>query len=123
MNAIIKMIRDARYFTKFVIVTRHQALLHHIERVIGINAHQIKHLEHASPEDVHNKHVLGILPLTLAAHAASVTDFPIEVSREDRGKEQAEPSYGDPCTYWVHNCDSDETPGIGTCCGGTPCIM
>jgi len=66
-----------------VIVTRHPALVELLaER--GING---RVLQHASAEDVQGKHVIGVLPLHLAALADRVTVPVLELRPEDRGRE------------------------------------
>jgi hypothetical protein len=46
-------------------------------------------VEHASADDVRGKHVIGVLPLHLAALADSVTEVPIRMTIEDRQAAQA----------------------------------
>ena len=66
-----------------IIVTRHPnlvALL--IER--GIVDEGIRVIEHAKPNDVRGKHVIGILPHHLSSLAASITEIPMRLTRDDR---------------------------------------
>jgi len=42
---------------------------------------------HATPDNVRGKHVIGVLPLGLAALAESVTEAQLELAPEDRGRE------------------------------------
>lgn len=66
-----------------IIVTRHPnlvALL--IER--GIVDETIRVIEHARPDEVRGKHVLGILPHHLSSLAASITEIPMRLTRDDR---------------------------------------
>jgi hypothetical protein len=62
-------------------------------------------LEHVLEHEVRGKHVIGVLPLRLAALAASVTELPLLLSSEDRGKElgidRLREVAGDPVTYKV----------------------
>ncbi len=44
-------------------------------------------ISHATVEDVQGKHVIGVLPLFLAAEAARVTVVPLRVPAEMRGVE------------------------------------
>lgn len=46
-----------------------------------------KVVAHATPEEIRGKHVIGVLPLHLAALAATVTEIPLALAPEDRGKE------------------------------------
>ena len=66
-----------------VIVTRHPALVA-LLRERGIEG---RVLTHASPEDVRGRHVVGVLPLHLAALADLVTVPVMELRPEDRGRE------------------------------------
>lgn len=69
-----------------VIVTRHAALVQLlIER--GLVAAQTPVIAHATADDVSGKHVIGVLPLSLAALAASVTEIPLALAPQDRGVE------------------------------------
>ena len=69
-----------------VVVTRHPALVELLRErsIIGEGARVI---EHASPEEIKGKHVIGVLPLALAALAESVTEIPLKLTPEMRGKE------------------------------------
>ena len=66
-----------------VIITRHQALVD-LLRERGITG---RVLAHATPEDVEGRHVIGVLPLHLAALAHRVTVPVLELRPEDRGRE------------------------------------
>lgn len=69
-----------------VIVTRHPALVEYLieKRYVTTGTPA---LTHCAPEDIKGKHVLGVLPLHLAAHAARVTEIPLSMPPEMRGKE------------------------------------
>ncbi len=69
-----------------IIVTRHQAFVNYLHE-IGLVQEDARVLEHAGIEDVHGQHVIGVLPLHLAVHAASVTIVPLDVPAELRGQE------------------------------------
>ena len=69
-----------------VVVTRHAALVD-LLRERGIIGAGARVLEHATPEDVRERHVIGVLPLNLAALATSVTEIPLALAPELRGKE------------------------------------
>jgi hypothetical protein len=101
MNIIDRIKSEGLNGAAFLIVTRHQALVAHIQSLLGAAASKVAVLDHATAEDVRGRHVLGVLPLALAACAASVTDFPLTTSRDQRGVEQDAPTYGDPVTYTV----------------------
>lgn len=66
-----------------LIITRHRALLTYL-RGMGIKAPAVSH---AKPENVRGKHICGVVPLSLAAHAASVTVVPLHIPAEMRGRE------------------------------------
>lgn len=68
------------------VVTRHPALVALlIER--GIISEGTKVISHATATDVAGCHVIGVLPLSLASLAESVTEIPLALSPEDRGQE------------------------------------
>lgn len=67
----------------YLIVTRHKALVEYL-RTLGITGRVI---EHATPADLEGHDVVGVLPLHLAQHAASVTEVPLDIPAEMRGKE------------------------------------
>jgi len=69
-----------------LIVTRHPGLLEVLSE-LGIATPDTKVVAHVSPADVREKHVAGVLPLSLAAECASVTEVALNVPPELRGKE------------------------------------
>lgn len=69
-----------------VIVTRHPALLQYLVNK-GYANPDTPVITHATPSDVKGKHVLGVLPLSLAALAASVTEVPLALTPDMRGRE------------------------------------
>lgn len=69
-----------------VVVTRHPALLE-LLRERGVIAGDARVVEHATPEDVKDAHVIGVLPIDLAALARSVTTISIAMLPEERGRE------------------------------------
>ena len=89
---------------EILIVTRHQALVPFLVE-LGLVGLGVSVVEHASPEDILGKHVVGILPLHLAALAAKVTVVPLTVPQELRGVElsldQVRQYAGEPATYVV----------------------
>jgi hypothetical protein len=87
-----------------IVVTRHKALVELLlER--DIVDETVPVIEHATPEQVRGKHVIGVLPLNLAALTLSVTEIPLNMSPEDRGKElgieRLREIAGDPVMYRV----------------------
>jgi len=82
-----------------IVVTRHKALVQFLvkRQMIGANTPIIAH---ASEEDVRGKDVIGVLPLRLAALAASVTEVPMDIPAELRGRNyplsRLKPSQGNP---------------------------
>ncbi len=71
---------------KTIIITRHKELVHVLaER--GIIDYTSNVIEHATAEDVRGRHVIGILPLNLAALAEKVTAPEFDVPLEARGRE------------------------------------
>lgn len=87
-----------------IVVTRHPALIDLlVERGIVPAGTQV--LDHATAEDVHGQDVVGVLPLHLAAEAASVTELPLALTRDMRGQELSLETLrqiaGEPVTYRV----------------------
>lgn len=91
-----------------IIVTRHKALVEYLHE-IGLISNNTIVLEHVTEQDVINKDVIGILPLRLAALANSVTEIPLNLSQDDRGKEldlnRLKSIVGKPCKYKVNQLD------------------
>lgn len=87
-----------------VVVTRHKALVEFLikRKIIGADTPIISH---ATEKDVLGKDVIGVLPLRLAALAASVTEVPMDIPAELRGQElsleQVEAFSGEPVKYTV----------------------
>ena len=69
-----------------IVITRHEALVA-LLRERGLIGDDVRVISHATSEDVRGKHVIGVLPLSLAALAASVTEISLTLSPELRGKE------------------------------------
>lgn len=73
-----------------VIVTRHKALLEYILEQIGsLAGHEDTWVQtHVSdPQEIRGKIVIGVLPLHLAAEAAEVWEYPMDIPKELRGQE------------------------------------
>lgn len=72
--------------TKTIVVTRHSALLTVlIER--GLVQPNTPVLQHVTASDVTGNHVIGVLPLALAALTESLTEVTLDLPQELRGKE------------------------------------
>jgi len=69
-----------------VIVTRHKSMIEYLINIGLIDSGDLV-LEHASPEDVEGKDVIGVLPLSLACLASSITEIPLKTPRSLRGYE------------------------------------
>jgi hypothetical protein len=87
-----------------IVVTRHQALVEYL-CLTGVTTESTPVINHATVEQVAGKHVIGVLPLSLAVHAASITEVPLSLTPEDRGKElslaRVEEIAQKPVTYKV----------------------
>lgn len=88
-----------------VVVTRHGSLVEYLIE-IGLIEADTPVLAHVSEDDVRGKHVVGVLPLRLAATAASVTEVPLALTPEDRGQElsieRIREIAGEPVVYEVN---------------------
>ena len=69
-----------------VVVTRHAGLVDYLksQSIIDDTATII---EHATPENVANKHVIGVLPHSLSCLTDSFTEVPLHIPAELRGAE------------------------------------
>ena len=87
-----------------IIVTRHKALVQYLIET-GMVTAETPIIAHVTSKDVEDKHVIGVLPMHLAALAATVTEIPLDIPAELRGKElnleQVRRFAGDPVTYSV----------------------
>ena len=87
-----------------IVVTRHQALVQYLIE-LGIISAETPVISHATQEEVQGKDVIGVLPLSLASYARSVTEIPLALTPEDRGKElsldRLKEIAGSPTTYRV----------------------
>ena len=72
--------------TDTVVITRHPALVD-LLRERGLITGEEPVIEHATSDDVRGRRVIGVLPLALAAEAASLTEIPLSLAPEDRGQE------------------------------------
>ena len=87
-----------------IIVTRHVALVDYlIEK--GVVPKGCKVLSHASKKEIWDKDVIGVLPMHLAALTKSITEIPLEIPADLRGKEltleEVRKYAGPPVTYVV----------------------
>lgn len=93
-----------------VIVTRHPALVDYL-RELGVADDATPVKSHVSADDVRGRHVCGVLPLHLAAEAASVTEIPLALTPGDRGLElsieRIREIAGPPRTYFVRAQDQE----------------
>ena len=69
------------------VITRHKALLAYLLDKNIIKEGEYKLIEHADYKDVEGQDVIGVLPLQLASYAKSVTEVPLKLTPEMRGKE------------------------------------
>ena len=73
--------------TETIVETRHPALVELLKER-GLVGEGVRVLEHALPEDVDGKHVIGVLPHHLSCLCETVTEVPLAGLRPDeRGKE------------------------------------
>jgi len=89
---------------KKVIVTRHSGLIEYLLKM-DLMSPEDTVVAHATVEDVKDRDVIGVLPLSLAVHANSITEVPLNIPAELRGKElsfeQVQRFAGNPVTYRV----------------------
>ena len=69
-----------------VVITRHPALVELLKERNMIDGTE-KVLTHATEADVKGKDVIGVLPLSLASLANTVTEVPLALTPDMRGKE------------------------------------
>ena len=69
------------------VITRHKALVDYLLDKDIIKEGEYKLIEHADYKDVEGQDVIGVLPLQLASYAKSVTEVPLKLTPEMRGKE------------------------------------
>lgn len=87
-----------------IVVTRHEALVAYL-REIRLIDETTPVVAHADPVQIVRQHVIGVLPLWLAALAEFVTEIPLDLPPELRGVEltleQVRQYAGEPATYRV----------------------
>jgi CRISPR-associated protein Csx16 len=69
-----------------LIITRHPGLIEVLAEK-GIATPETPVIAHATPEQIRGLHVAGVLPLSLAAECASVTEITLNLPPEARGRE------------------------------------
>lgn len=72
---------------KTLVVTRHHGLVEYLEAHYPALVEGAEVVAHATAEQVQGAHVVGVLPLHLAAEAAQVTEIPLALTPETRGRE------------------------------------
>ena len=96
------------------VITRHKALLAYLLDKDIIKEGEYKLIEHADYKDVEGQDVIGVLPLQLASYAKSVTEVPLKLTPELRGKEltfeEVEKIAQEPVQYIVR--EVNNTDGI-----------
>lgn len=73
---------------KTVVVTRHRGLVEYLreQNIIPEGAKILSHVEDIS--EIKGKHVIGVLPMHLAAHTDKITEVPlVGIPTEKRGEE------------------------------------
>lgn len=96
------------------VVTRHKALVNYLLDKDIIKEGEYSLIEHADYQEVQGQDVIGVLPLQLASYAKSITEVPLKLTPEMRGKEltfeEVEQVAEKPVKYIVREIDS--TDGI-----------
>ena len=96
------------------VVTRHKALVDYLLNKNIIKEGEFKLIEHADYTEVQGQDVIGVLPLQLSAYAKSITEVPLKLTPEMRGKEltfdEVEKIAEKPVQYIVREVNS--TDGI-----------
>ena len=96
------------------VVTRHKALVDYLLNKNIIKEGEFKLIEHADYTEVQGQDVIGVLPLQLSAYAKSITEVPLNLTPEMRGKEltfdEVNKIAGKPVQYIVREVNS--TDGI-----------
>ena len=94
------------------VITRHKALLAYLLDKDIIKEGEYKLIEHADYKDVEGQDVIGVLPLQLASYAKSVTEVPLKLTPEMRGKEltfeEVEKIAQEPVQYIVREVNSSD---------------
>jgi len=70
----------------YTVVTRHTALVAYLIE-LGLITSETPVVAHATKENVLNKDIIGVLPLHLAAWANTVSEVPLNLTPDMRGRE------------------------------------
>jgi len=88
-----------------VIVTRHDGLVEYLAEIGMFFSGIDIVIQHATPDEISGRDVIGVLPLHLAVHARSVTEVPLALKQEDRGQDlsvdRVREIAGNPQTYHI----------------------
>ena len=91
--------------TNTIVVTRHPALVQYLQEIGITTGSEPVHGHITDPAILRGKHVIGVLPLSLAASASTITEVPLSLTPEDRGKElsieRVREIAGQPQTYVI----------------------
>lgn len=94
------------------VVTRHKALVSYLLDKNIIKEGEYKLIEHADYKDVEGQNVIGVLPLQLASYAKSITEVPLKLTHQMRGKEltfdEVEKVAEEPVQYIVREVNSSD---------------
>ena len=94
------------------VVTRHKSLVSYLIDKNIIKEGEYKLIEHADYKDVEGQNVIGVLPLQLASYAKSITEVPLKLTPEMRGKEltfeEVEKVAEEPVQYIVREVNSSD---------------
>ena len=97
---------------KQLIVTRHKSLVSYLIDKNIIKEGEYKLIEHADYKDVEGQNVIGVLPLQLASYAKSITEVPLKLTSQMRGKEltfdEVEKIAEEPVQYIVREVNSSD---------------
>lgn len=99
-----------------IIITRHKSLVEYMKEINLVTGDENIITDNATLSDVSGKHVIGVLPNFLAAHAAFLTEIPLKIPADLRGKElsleQVRAFAGQPVTYRISVVDTPKlSPG------------
>ena len=89
-----------------LVVTRHSGLVGYLKKR-GFIDEDTTVLDFARVEDIKGKNIFGVVPFRLAAECESVTELPLRIKAEFRGKELSVEEIedcviGHPVTYEVY---------------------
>lgn len=106
------VIRKKPKVIKTPVVTRHKALLAYLLDKEIVKEGEFELIEHADYQDVMGKNVIGVLPLQLSAYTKTITEVPLTLTPEMRGKEltlnEVEQIAEEPVQYIVREVDSSD---------------